>query len=160
LDKWVDNLKPNNDLQLKVVRGNMCAVIGGGAKIDNEDAAWVPWIYVGEGETQKFLTFDCDSIVIETSYPVNNRCSMFVKYKDEADEQSVFYVDCNNMAEFQQICTFLSCVANTNSGSLKSYDNKKKVQVRGWKESARHYVESGFPLVYELDLKHVIVGGI
>ncbi|GLJ08812.1 hypothetical protein SUGI_0096490 [Cryptomeria japonica] len=36
---WVENLKPSNDLQSKIVRGDICALVAGGAKADFESLA-------------------------------------------------------------------------------------------------------------------------
>jgi hypothetical protein len=48
LGKWVENLKPSNDIQLKIERGNICAIIAGGAKVDKEGATLVPWLNVAD----------------------------------------------------------------------------------------------------------------
>lgn len=49
LGKWVENFKPCNDIQLRVVRGDICAVLGGAAKSHKEDVTklvLVPWLYI------------------------------------------------------------------------------------------------------------------
>lgn len=158
LDNWVENLKPNNDLQLKVIRHNGSVVIGGGARTYRQDATPVSWLT--EQPEQPERRFDCDPLVIEidcTSFDCdplvmerkNGSCTVKVKLKED---MSVIFtnddVSCNT-DDFNKLRTFVSRLGLTKSGSLKSYDNNK-VQVRGWYESIRHYVHSGFPELYEL----------
>lgn len=169
--QWVENFQPFNDIQLRVVRSPICAVIGGGAKAHMEGATLVRWLNVG-GETIR--SFDCASnlVTIKCCNPDRivitcmlferfNKCGVAVGKPDDelADEFAVVGVDCNNRVEFMKLCTFLSCIAKNSSGSFICYDSSNKAHVRGWKESVRHYVESGFPPVYELKLQPAIVNG-
>lgn len=57
LGKWVEKLKPCNDMQLKVVRGNMRAIISEGAKVDKEGITSIPLLNVA------------DSIFIQKQFP-------------------------------------------------------------------------------------------
>lgn len=155
LGKWVENLKPCNDIELRVVKGNICATIAGGAKANREDATVVPWLSVEEQVTEN--TFHCDLIVIGCAYYGNDGCGVFIQYSD--DEAALVSVDCKDRDEFAKMCTFADCMARNRSGSLKSYDGKKKVEVRGWRESVQHYARSGYPPIYELKLQNVIVNG-
>jgi hypothetical protein len=157
LGKWVENLKPCNDIELRVVRGDICALIGGAAKSHTEDATLVqvPWLNV-QRVTQ--INFECDPIHFRCEFLSEvDKCGVGVVYSD--DDKAALFVDCKSSDEFVKICTFVDCMAKNRSGSLKSNDRKNKVQVRGWKESVRHYVKSGFPPIYELKLEHVIVKG-
>jgi hypothetical protein len=112
------------------------------------------------------------SIVIEDEYKKDTqKCKMTLKHKTKEIRVDMNYktnktkeirvdVNCTSWNEFEKIHTFLNCVAKTESGSLKSYDEKKKkVVVRGWRESVRLYVEVGLPNVYTLTLHDVIVRG-
>lgn len=158
LGEWVENLKPSNDIQLKVVKGDICAPIAGGAKADREDATVVHWLSVEKLVTE--MTFHCDCIAITcSSYSGNNRRGVLVQYSD--DEVAHVSLDFKDPEEFMKMCTFCACVARNRSGSLKSYDDgKKKVKVRGWKESVRRYAQSGYPPIYELRLQNVSVTSI
>lgn len=158
LGKWVENFKPCNDIELRVVRGNIRAVLGGAAKSHKEDVTLVPvpWFNVDGHLAQ---TFDCDPIQFRCEFLQDvSKCGVGVLYPNK--DKPVLLLDCKSRDEFMKICTFVGCVANNRSGSLKSYHSHNKVLVRGWKESVRHYVKSGFPRIYELNLEHVIVTGI
>ena len=122
----------------------------------------VPWLYI----LRLPQTFDCYPYCdpkrkiqfLCEFFEGIGKCSVGVLYS--VDDKAVVLVDCKSEDEFTKICTFVQCVAKNRSGSLKSYDRHNKVRVRGWKESVRHYVKSGFPPIYELNLEHVIVTGI
>jgi len=158
---WVENLRPCNDIQLKVVRGDISVVIGGAAKTDRDDADRVRWLRDLPG------VFDHDQTdhgcirfhhgCIHAYYDkTQKKCVASIKH----NRNSEVSVKCTRSDMFHQICTFLESVADTKSGSLKSYDaKKKKVVVRRWRESVRHYVDAGCPPVYELKLEDVIVRG-
>ncbi|GLJ10226.1 hypothetical protein SUGI_0124370 [Cryptomeria japonica] len=162
LGSWVENLKPSNDLKLRVVKGKMCAVIGGGAKVHKEGAA----LFKGrdfersglEGETIIEKTITCGKIDpdyrpidIECWFdPVKGKCHLRATTVALAD------VDCNR-DEFAKLYIFLTCMAKNRSGSLKSCDCNNKVHVRGFRDSVACYSKSGFPPVYELKLNDVIV---
>lgn len=146
---WVENLKPCNDIQLKVVRGNISVVIGGAAKTDRKDADLVPWL-------SEVPTVYNHGRIRAKFNEEEKKCVA----RMERNRNSEVSVECTNRFTFQKICTFLKSVADTKSGSLKSYDaKKKKVIVRRWNASVRHYVDAGCPPVYELKLEDVIVRG-
>lgn len=155
LGKWVENLKPSNDIELKIVKGDICAPIAGGAKADREGAKVVPWLNVEEQVTE--MAFHCDHIDIRCSYDGDDECGVFIQYRD--DEAALVSVECKDREEFMKMCTFCACVARNRSGSLKSYDDGK-VKVRGCNDSVRHYAQSGYPPIYELRLHNVIVSSI
>lgn len=150
----VKNLKPRNDIQLKVVKGNINIVIGGAAKTRQEGATQVPWLEY-KGDEKKFHCYW--PMVIMADYIERERmCKVTLKHNAVAEEH--VYVKCKDWEHFMKLCAFLSWVAHTKSGSLKCHDEKKnKVYVRGWRESVRHYIDAGFPPVYTLQLPNVVV---
>jgi len=164
LGKWVENLKPSNDLQLKVVKDDICVVIAGGAKVDKEDATLVEWLHLQEEEMVK--DFPCDHTTFYCKYLQEvNRCGVASKYpsdevarlEEDRVEVAGVPVDCKSREEYIKICTLVDCMAKSRSGSLRSYDSKtKKVHVNGWKDSVRHYIKSGCPPIYQLKLESVI----
>ncbi|XP_057842571.2 uncharacterized protein LOC131051992 [Cryptomeria japonica] len=159
---WVENLKPSNDLRLRVVKGEICAVIGGGAKVHREGATLFQaeafeWSGL-EGETLIEKTIPCGkidpdyrSINIGCSFdPTKGKCHV------AANTVALAEVDCNR-DEFAKLYEFLTCVAKNRSGSLRSCASNNKVRVRGFRETVACYSKSGFPPVYELKLDNVIV---
>lgn len=64
--------------------------------------------------------------------------------------------DCDR-DHFLKGTTFSFSLANNRIGSSKSYGLHNVVWVRGLRESFVHFVNSGFPLVYELRLEKAIV---
>lgn len=158
LGHWVDNLKPSNDIELKVVRGSLITgIISGGAKVYKEGANLVPWLDQ-INETKK--TFTCEgvdpcgdiSIDIECGFdPKKGKCHLRARTVALAD------VDCNR-DQFTRLVTFVSCMAKNRSGSLKSCSPKNnKVEVRGFRESVFCYAKNNFPPVYELKLENAHV---
>lgn len=148
LGNWVDNLKPCNDIQLKVARGNIRAIIIEGAKVNKEGAIEVPWLDVIQTQ------FYCESI----------HSHIFCTYVRDAESCEIIapmigvvYVNCKREADFSRIITLVSCMAKNLCGSLISYGPNNKVRVRGFKESIISYVKNGLPPIYELDLENVIM---
>ncbi|GLJ10229.1 hypothetical protein SUGI_0124410 [Cryptomeria japonica] len=134
LGNWVENLKPSNDLKLRIVRGETIAVIGGGAKVQKDDAALFEegdfeWSRL-EGEMP--ITIPCGKIDPDYSPidiecwfdPVKGKCHLRATTVALAD------VDCNT-DEFARLYKFLFCVAKNRSGSLKSCDSHRKEDGRG-----------------------------
>lgn len=157
LGNWVENLKPSNDIELRVVRGPVCGVIGGGAKVYHEGATLVPWLHQEYSETQK--TFNCGDIDPEFPFPIDIECYFdAVKGKCHLRARTVALadVDCDR-DEFMKIVTFSSCMAKNRSGSLRSCSSNNKVRVRGFRESVLCYAKNGFPPVYELNLENALV---
>lgn len=148
---WVEKLKFSNPLQSSVSKKEICAVIGGGARVHIEGAALVPWLDRMEEETQK--TFNCELIELVCQFDAK-RC----KCKVWATTVPAFDVYCDSN-EFVRLCTFVSCMAKNGFGSLKSCGRGRRntVHVRGFKESVICYSKSGFPSVYELKLQEVVV---
>lgn len=156
LGVWVENLKPSNDIELKVLKADRAAVIAGGAKICGicgEDDTAVPWEDRSQIEENEDNSFPCGPITIvcrfQRKYGV---CVVFLSTTDNATPS--FYVNCTS-EEFRKIAAFLSCLAEHRSGSLKCYGPKKNVQVRGLKESVMCYAKCGFPPVFIWQLKEV-----
>jgi hypothetical protein len=152
---WVENLKPSNDIELRVVRGNICGVIGGGAKVQKEGAILVPWL-PQDNDTEK--TFSCGDI--DPGYPIQIECS-FDPANDKchlrATTVALVDVDCNR-DEFTKLVTFISCIAKNRSGSLKSCSSKNnKALVRGFRDAVLCYAKNRFPPVYELTLENAHV---
>lgn len=157
LGNWVENMKPSNDIELRVVRGPISGVIAGGAKVYQKGATLVPWLKQEYNENQK--TFNCGDIDpdypipidIESYFdPTRGKCHLRARTVALAD------VDCDR-DEFTKLVTFISCMAKNRSGSLKSCSSNNKVHVRGFRESVLCYAKNGFPPVYELKLENAIV---
>ena len=156
LGHWVENLKPSNDIELRVVRGPICGVIGGGAKVYLEGATLVPWLNQ-DNETEK--TFSCGDIDPEFPIPINIECSFDPKKgKCHLRARTVALADvaCNR-DEFTKLVTFVSSMAKNRSGSLKSCGFNNKASVRGFRESVLCYAKNGFPPVYELKVETAVV---
>ncbi|KAH9313241.1 hypothetical protein KI387_028276 [Taxus chinensis] len=182
LGNWIDNLKPSNDLQSKVVRGDIRALIAGGARVDNGrkhyDNAFHGAIRLPDNDEEtlndielKFnqggnvvkRSFDCGTFSIDCEFhsangsldqegaQINGKCLL------EAGKVASIDVDCNS-EEAKKLFKFAYHMAHSQSGSLRRYDpNTKTVQVRRFRESVIAYVRSGYPPLYALDLKNVVV---
>lgn len=156
LGKWVENLTPCNDIKLKVVKGNMCAIITEGAKVDKEGAIHVPWfqgpfrLLYGLIEEQ-FPCHPIGSDIMCTFVTDAELCEI------SAPTITLFYVKCKNEDEFRKIITLVKLMAENCCGSLISYGPNNKVRVRGFEQSVTSFVDNGFPFVYTLDLGNVIV---
>jgi hypothetical protein len=184
LGKWVENLTPCNDIQLKVVRDNISAIITEGAKVDKVDK---------EGAKVDTGTIRCNMCSsITEGANVNKEPAILVPFLNMAfkpffgviEEQffcgsimisciyvidhhlceisapkiSVFFVKCKNEDHFRRIITLVLSIAENSCGSLISYDpNNNKVRVRGFEESLTSYVNSGLPSIYKLELMNVVV---
>lgn len=156
LGMWVEDLTPSNDILLKVVRGNMCAIITEGAKVDKEGATSVPWSNVSLTPLHGLIDqrFHCEPIEgdIRCIYVIpHNLCEI------SAPSMSMFYVKCENEDSFRRIITLVSCIAENGCGSLISYGPNNQVRVRGFEESVTSYVNHGLPPVYKLELANVVV---
>jgi hypothetical protein len=155
----VENLKPSNDIQLKIKRGgNICATIAGGAKVDKEGATLVPWFKADKAHrlnvnNEVYLKqFHMCSIEVVCTYRVRvNICHILAPTITKVD------VDCKSMDEFRHIITFVSSMARNGCGSLKSCGPNNKVSVRGFRESVFSYVKNGCPPLYELELENVVL---
>lgn len=71
LGNWVENLKPSNDIQLRVVRGPICGVIAGGAKVYQKGATLVPWLKQEYNENQKASVVE--TLTPSTPFPLTSR---------------------------------------------------------------------------------------
>jgi hypothetical protein len=170
LGKWVENLKPSNDIELKIKRGgNFCATIAGGAKVDKEGATLVPWLKADKAHRlnvndEVYLKqFRMCSIEVVCTYRERvNICHILAPTITKVD------VDCKTMEEFTHIITFVSwmaenccgslksCAPNNGCGLLKSCRPDNKVSVRGFREPLLSYVKNGCPPLYVLEVKNVV----
>lgn len=141
----MQNLKPSNDINLKIERARIGAIIAGGARVDKEGANPVPWLNVHEEVHD--LIFNRDSLRISCCYVVGmDKCRI------GSPTCRAFNVHCNNMDDFRHIITLVSCIAQNRCGSLKSTGPNGKASVRGLRESVLTYVKNGCPPVYQLEL--------
>lgn len=157
LGKFVENLKPTNDIKLKVTKGNITATIAGGAKVHTEGAlTLLPWFDLHVEPTE--VTFHCDNIDIKCRFETA-RGLCFIS----ATTFGEIYLACNNQSRFLRILTLVWSIAKNGSGSLKSYGPhrmtcfRRRVCVRGLMETLHTYVSSGCPYVYEMELENVVV---
>lgn len=154
LGMWVENLKPSNDIELRMVRGPICGVIAGGAKVQKEGAILVPWL----AQAKDTAKFSCAEI--DPGYPIELGCEFDPtngKCKFYASTIALAEVECSR-DEFPRLVTFIYCMAKNRSGSLKSCSSKNnEVHVRGFRESVFCYAKSRFPPVYELKLENAHV---
>lgn len=151
LGYWVENLKPSNDIELKRVRGDIYAIIAGGAKAHIEGAILAPSFEDKYGElTEKYLEIKSCAISIDCEFDEDrSKCRMSTTVGE-------FEVDCVRH-EFIKLRVFLYGIAGTGSGSLKSYGVDSRVSVREFWGSLICYIKSGYPSVYGLELKNAIV---
>lgn len=151
LGKLVDNLKPTNDIKLKVTKGNITATIAGGAKVHTEGAlTLVPTFALEEAATE--ATFHYDNIEIQCRFDAAKN-GFFIRATTFDD----ISVGCGTRSQFLSILTLVWSMANNGSGSLKSYGPHRKVCVRGLKETVYSYVVNDCPNVYEMELENVVV---
>ncbi|KAH9313260.1 hypothetical protein KI387_028295 [Taxus chinensis] len=151
----LSNFKPSNDIEWKVIKGNhVRAVIAGGAKTDKMGATLVRFdrnileLEHVEGKIRK--TIKCGDIDIE-----------FCWFRQECDARPTtsgggLKFHCSE-EEFIKVITLFSCMGKNRSGSLKSCSPKNKVRVRGLWGSLDHYINTGYPRIYELDLGDAVV---
>lgn len=148
---WVEKLKFSSPIKARVFNGEICAVIGGGAKAPVQGATLVPWLEEEETQNGQTFTFKCGSIELVCGFDAKKcRCEV------SASTVAVFDVFCDSN-EFLKLYTFVSCIAKNRLGSLKTYGPKNTVHARGFKDSVICYAKSGFPPVYELKLMNVVV---
>ncbi|GLJ08828.1 hypothetical protein SUGI_0096750 [Cryptomeria japonica] len=163
LGNWVDKLKPSNDLQSKIVRGNICVLIAGGAKPQTLGATLVESELLSNRLTSIDRVFNQGNVEIKCSF----RCGKFNIKCKFAQSNGKCSLEAGDIASVDVVCsreeaiklfTFASCMAESRSGSLKSYDPKTKtVYVRRFRESVAAYVRSGYPPFYKLHLENVVV---
>lgn len=149
LGKYVDNLKPTNDIELKVTKGNITATIAGGAKVHTEGTLTLADSFPLEEEATE-ATFRYDDIGIKCTF--NGRECFILATTFEK-----ITVGCRTRPCFLGIVTLVWSIAKNRSGSLKSYGPHRKVRVRGLKETFYSYVANHFPNVYEMKLENVVV---
>ncbi|GLJ50159.1 hypothetical protein SUGI_1067240 [Cryptomeria japonica] len=157
LGRGVENLRPSNDLRWRVVRGDICAVIGGGAKSHHQTATLFQLdpncLRLEEGQAN--MDFVCGRIKLHSKFDESTgKCETELIYTGP-----IWYrveLKCKK-DEYLKLLAFLFCMAKNRCGSLKSCGPGNKVLVRRFTESVLHYAQSGFPAVYELQLKNVIV---
>ncbi|GLJ48201.1 hypothetical protein SUGI_1017870 [Cryptomeria japonica] len=152
--RGVENLRPSNDLKWRVVRGDICAVIGGGAKSHHQAATlFQPDICLEEG--QGIVDFDCGPIKLHSKFDESTgKCETELIYTGP-----IWYrveLVCKR-DEYLKLVAFLFCMAKNGCGSLKSCGPGNKVRVRRFTKSVLHFAQSGFPAVYELELRNVVV---
>jgi hypothetical protein len=154
LGKMVENLKPSNDIKLKVTRGDITAIIAAGAKVHTEGAlTLVPLFVLEDAATEKTLhcqPIDCDPIDIECRFNASTRsCIIRATTFDEIS------VGCLSRSHFLSILTLVSSIAKNGCGSLKSYGTHQNVRVRGLMHSIYSHQDAGYPIVYEMKLENV-----
>lgn len=157
LGNWVHNLKPSNEVELRVgKRDRICAVIGGGAKAHKEGATLVPWLSCPESQTT--FNFNCGHLNILCELdPDSHRVVISINMGDRMIGHRRIICKEGSRTEFIEISTFMSRLAENRCGSLKCYGPNNKVHVRNLLESIEAYRLNGNPPVYELVLQDVIV---
>lgn len=158
LGKLVDNLKPTNDIKLKVTKGNITATIAGGAKVHTEGTlTLVPLFALEEAATE--ATFHYGNIEIQCKFNAGPLGLCYIR----ATTFDQISVACPTRFYFLCILTLVSSITKNGSGSLKSYGPhrmacvRRKVCVRGLKETVYSYAANGCPKVYEMELENVVV---
>lgn len=161
LGNWVHNLKPSNDVELRVgQRDRICAVIGGGAKAHEDGAkaqttTLVPWLSCPESQTT--FNFNCGHLNILCKFePNRNIVDVFIYMGDRVIGYKSI-IPKEGRTSFIEISTFMSSLAKNRCGSLKCYGPNNKVHVRNLLESIDTYRVNCNPPVYELVLEKVIV---
>lgn len=180
---WVKNLKPSNDIKLKVVRNDtIYAVIAGGAKAYNEDATLVQgWsqflgqvdeaaasvpISIEKGATLALVpqfslneenTFKCAHIDIKCKRRFDSHDDYCIEASSHGVAIIEFVIKSRTRDDFLKMCTFLSCISQNRSGSLKCQHSDKKLCVRTFRESIMCYVRNGYPPVYTLEFQNATV---
>lgn len=157
LGNWVPNLKPSNEVELRVgKRDRICAVIGGGAKVHKEGATLVPWLSCPESQTT--FNFNCGHLKIMCEFDPNfNDINVSINMGDRMIGHIIIGYGDQARTAFIKISTFLSRLAENLCGSLKCYGPNNKVHVRNLLESIEAYRFNGNPPVYELVLEDVIM---
>ncbi|GLJ33256.1 hypothetical protein SUGI_0669150 [Cryptomeria japonica] len=150
--EWIENTKPSNDIEWRVVRGVEPAIIGGGAKACVQNASLVQ---PRSGlETSYEKVFDLWKVSVTFDEDRKKGCTnRFLSDR----QREYFEVDCSR-DEYKNLMIFIDCLVTNRIGSLESYDPKYRVcRVRSFKESVICYAKNGFPQVYKLELENVVV---
>ena len=156
---WLENLKPSNDIKLRVLRGHtISAVIAGGAKAYTEDATLVPdrYEFLGQADEEAATlvpygyqfsgnelepvevenTFKCEHFDIKCKYRFAEGSH---EYRIEARRDRMVIIDfaikCKTSDEFIKMCTLISCISKNHSGSLQREVHRKHNR---WLPAATH----------------------
>ncbi|KAJ7523227.1 hypothetical protein O6H91_18G042400 [Diphasiastrum complanatum] len=165
---FVDNLRPSNDVEWKIVKGDIRVVMGGAARTHTlqglvacADIEMSSFLQSEDNETvyycETFSHPEHDIKMTAKFYRSQNKCFYYGVSSSAFSSQVSGDLPCTGMSDFVRICTFLSRLSSNSSGSLKIYDNNNVVHVYSILESISNYVESGFPPVYEMHIKNAIV---
>lgn len=151
LGMLVENLRPSNDINLKVTRGNITAIIAGGAKVHTAGAlTLVPLFFLEEAATE--ATISSGPIEIQCRFDAAKQLC-FIRATTFGDNSG----PCFTRVHFLSILTLVSSILKNGCGSLKSYGSNHQVRVRGLMQSVGCYAGNGFPYIYEMKLENVVV---
>ncbi|GLJ08789.1 hypothetical protein SUGI_0096060 [Cryptomeria japonica] len=173
---WVDLLRPSNDLQSKIVRGNISVLITGETD-SSSHSVYIEWIF--DNAQQKcllkagrvaskevMLNKADDSYIVCCDGDCSRKEIKVFTFDCRKPNESLMAVDIHtasvdidcSIEEAIKLFIFVAYMAELKSGSLKSYDSiSSTVYVRRFVESINAYVRSGYPALHIVELKGVVV---